>query len=400
MKVIVSHSQKQHVYRMVYGLKRNQKLRQFFTALFFADNSILKKVFRSKKMEQLIKKRSFPGIDKKDVSLTLFPEFFFQIMRFFMPQLRGYYMDRMHDNIVSWFLVFCKYDAVIGYERQCLKSFKKAKKQGKITVLDLASIHAQEQRKINVQYNNILTGFKPSSLLDIEKDVKAEELEYTDYIITLSEFAKSSCIEAGVLKEKIFTVQLGIDVNAFVPKKNYGTETFEVLLVAGMRHWKGIEDIVETFEQLALPNTVLTLVGGQGDAIEYIRQHTSEQIHYIPFMHHDELKNVYRRASVFVLPSYMDSWGQVVCEAMACGTPVIVSENTGAKDIVKDGESGFVIELANRKQLAEKIIYFYNQRSEVERMGKNARKAVEHLTWDNYYLQIDKILEKIGGKSI
>lgn len=401
MKVIVSHSQKQHVYRMVYGLQKNQKLTQFFTSVFFAENGVLTKVFKfNTKTRQLVKKRSFVGIEKNSVFLTILPELFFQLSKFFIPRLRSYYTDRIHDTIVSWLLALYEYDVIICYERQCLKSFKKAKKQGKITILDLASIHAKTQREINAQYNNIITGFQPSLLLDIEKSVKEEELKYTDYIITLSEFAKNSCIEAGVPKKKIFTVQLGIDVKAFSPKKSYNTETFEILLVAGMRHWKGIKDVVETFNKLALPNAVLTLVGGGGDAIEYIQKHVSKQIQYIPFVHHDELKNIYRRASVFVLPSYMDSWGQVVCEAMACGTPVIVSENTGAKDVVIDGESGFIIELANRKQLAEKIIYFYNKRNEIERMGKNAREAVEHLTWDNYYQQINDLLEKIGNKSV
>jgi glycosyltransferase involved in cell wall biosynthesis len=115
-------------------------------------------------------------------------------------------------------------------------------------------------------------------------------------------------------------------------------------------------------------------------------------------VHHDELKNIYQKASVFVLPSYMDSWGQVVCEAMACGTPVIVSQNTGSKDVVEDGENGFIVDVANRKQLEEKISYFYHNRSELERMGKNARKSVEHLTWENYYDQINQIIVKIESK--
>lgn len=186
--------------------------------------------------------RSFMGIDRRDIYLTFFPEFFFQGMRFVMPRLRGYYMDRIHDTMVSWALPFIEYDIVIGYERQCLKSFKKAQKQGKVTILDLASIHAKKQREINAQYNNILTGFSPSPLLDTEKGVKEEELKYTDYIITLSEFAKESCLEAGMPEDKLFTVQLGIDVEAFIPKQDYNTEKFEILLVSGIRHGKGIKD--------------------------------------------------------------------------------------------------------------------------------------------------------------
>jgi len=400
MKVIVSHSQKQHVYRMVYGLKINQKLQYFFTALFFTDNSIWTKLFQSnKRTEKLVKKRTFAGIDKNEVKLTLFPELFFQSMRFFMPRLRGYYMDRIHDDMVSWVLPFNKYDVIIGYERQCLKSFQKAKEQGKVTILDLASIHAQKQREINAQYNNILTGFQPSSLLGVEKGVKEKEFEYTDYIITLSKFAKDSCIEAGIPKEKIFNVQLGIDIVNFHAKITYDLNNFEILFVSAVRHWKGIKDLIEVFTKLNLSGAKLTVVGGGGDALDYVLAQVNENITYIPYLHHNELKEVYRRASVFVLPSYMDSWAQVVCEAMSCGTPVIVSKNTGAKDIITNNESGFIIETASQTQLAEKINYFYKNRSEIEKMGRNARKAVEHLTWKNYYEQIDRIMKTIGSKT-
>jgi glycosyltransferase involved in cell wall biosynthesis len=397
MKIIVSHSQKQHAYRMVYGLKKQGRLVKFFTSLFFAEGGVWTRLFRlSAKTEKLVRKRSFVGIDKNEVFVTLLPELFFQISKYFIPRLRSYYMDRIHDTIVSWFLPLYKYDAIIGYERQCLKSFQKAKKQGKITILDLASIHAQKQREINAQYNNIITGFQASSLLDVEKSVKAEELKYTDYIIVLSDFAKQSCIEAGISEDKIKTFYLGIDTQLFSAKTTYEKEKFEILFVSGIRYFKGIKDLIETFLELNLLDARLTIVGGYGDALDYVKEHEGETIEYIPFLHHDELKKVYQRASIFVLPSYLDSWGQVVCEAMACGTPVIVSQNTGAKDIVRDGESGFIVDVANPNQLADKITYFYENRLEIKRMGKNARKAVEHLTWENYYGQAEALLVHLG----
>lgn len=396
MKIIISHSQKQHVYRMVYGVKKNKKLTKFFTSLFFADDSLLTKILKLiTKTKQFVVKRSFLGIQRKDVFLTLVPEIFFRITKLIMPQMSSYYMDRLHDNIVSYCLSFYEYDMVIGYERQSLRSFKKAKRKGKTTILDLASIHSKKQREINQKYNNVLTGFNHSLLLEKEKLVKGYELEYTDYVITLSEFAKDSCIEAGIPKDKIFSVHLGIDVDEFTQKKNYDSDSFEILYVGGMRYSKGIKDIIETFKQLNLSNAVLTLVGGEGDALEYVLKHIGPTIHYVPFMHHNNLKNVYERASVFILPSYMDSWGQVVCEAMACGTPVIVSENTGAKDIIENGENGFIVGVADQNKLSEKILYYYENRDELERMGLNAYKSVQHLTWESYYGQINRILERL-----
>lgn len=395
-EIIVSHAQKQHVYRLVAALKHADRFKRFFVSFFFAQDFWLTKLLmRSGKTGKFVKKRTIDGIDQQDVCMTIVPEIVYHINRFIAPRMRGYYMGRMHDNMVSLLLPFMRYDAIVGYERQCLKSFKRAKARGKITILDLASIHAAKQREINQAHGNVITGFKPSRLLGVEKTVKEQELALTDYVITLSEFAKTSCIEAGVDAAKIFTVHLGLNIEMFAPKTRYDRNHFEVLFVAGMRHWKGIKDLVDAFKQCALPDAKLTLVGGTGDALGFVREHEGPQITYIPHIHQNELIKLYQRASVFVLPSYMDSWGQVVPEAMACGTPVIVSEYTGAKDLVVDGENGFIVAAGDTRALGEKMTFFYEHREAVERMGKKARESVEHLTWDYYDEQIGNVFNDV-----
>ncbi len=271
------------------------------------------------------------------------------------------------------------------------------KKRRKVRVLDLASIHPSSQQDINNNYNHII-GDEEIGFLEKERFIKEKEYKLADYVLVLSKFAKNTCISAGLSEEKLFTVHLGVDIENFNAKIEYNQEDFEVLFVSAVRYLKGIKELIEAFKLLNLPNAKLTIVGGVGDAIDFVQDNISDNIVYIPYLTHDKLKNIYRRASIFVLPSYMDSWGQVVPEAMACGTPVIVSENTGSKDIVNHGDSGFIIKTGNQIQLSEKILYFYEHRDEIERMGKNARKCVEHLTWKNYYRQINVIMEKIGNK--
>lgn len=396
-KILVSHSQKQHVYRLVYALQKNKSLNLFITSIFFKKNSyFIQLIKKIPKGSAFLKKRSFDNIDHRFVFQTIFPELIFLIVKKFNPILGNYLLHRLHDHIVAKIQIFLDIKIVIAYERQCYRTFMSAKKNGRVTILDLASIHPCEQTFIDNKFNNIITGLQESSIGKKGRILKELEYKHTDYVIALSTFAKESCCKHGIPEEKIFLVQLGVDINLFKQKENYNLECFEILFVSGIRYLKGIKDLIETFNALDLPNTKLTIIGGKGDALEYVKEQVNSKISYKPYMHHDELKKAYSNASIFVLPSYMDSWGQVVCEAMACGTPVIVSQNTGAKDIVEDGQSGFIVEVANKNQLAEKISYFYHNRLELERMGKNARKAVEYLTWENYYQQIDQILVNIG----
>ena len=73
------------------------------------------------------------------------------------------------------------------------------------------------------------------------------------------------------------------------------------------------------------------------------------------------MNKVFNESDVFVFPSYLDSWAMVVVEAMACGLPVLVSENTGAKDVVHES-CGEILSVGNYHQLKEKIEYIINDK--------------------------------------
>jgi len=86
-----------------------------------------------------------------------------------------------------------------------------------------------------------------------------------------------------------------------------------------------------------------------------------------------------------VLPSLADGFGMVVPQAMACGLPVIVTENVGAADIVTDGVDGYVVPIRDVAALKEKIRYLYEDPAARQRMSAAAvKKAGRHLSWDVY----------------
>jgi glycosyltransferase involved in cell wall biosynthesis len=97
-----------------------------------------------------------------------------------------------------------------------------------------------------------------------------------------------------------------------------------------------------------------------------------------------ELQRLYSDCSVFVLPSLADSFSLATLEAMACGLPVIVSENTGAADLIENGREGFVVPIRDARCLAQRLEQLYLDRDRVEAMGKAARQAALRMTWDRY----------------
>lgn len=105
----------------------------------------------------------------------------------------------------------------------------------------------------------------------------------------------------------------------------------------------------------------------------------------------EEKLSLYQKASVYVQPSVTEGWGLSVGEAMAHGTPVIVTEGVGAKDMVEDGENGFIVPIRNPEKIAEAIEYFYTNTSEMKRMGNNARLTAQKYSWKKIEEQYVKL---------
>lgn len=105
----------------------------------------------------------------------------------------------------------------------------------------------------------------------------------------------------------------------------------------------------------------------------------------------EEKSSLYESASVYVQPSVTEGWGLEVGEAMSHGTPVIVTEGVGAKDMVVDGRDGFIVPIRDPDVIVEKLQYFYDNPMEVRRMGHNARITAERYSWDRIEAQYVKL---------
>lgn len=97
----------------------------------------------------------------------------------------------------------------------------------------------------------------------------------------------------------------------------------------------------------------------------------------------DKLPACYRAADVVVLSSTSESFGKVLIEANVCGKPVVATATTGAKEIIRHGENGFIVPIKDHKCLAKKIIYLLDHPEEAKRIGENGRKIVKEKYFDN-----------------
>jgi UDP-glucose:(heptosyl)LPS alpha-1,3-glucosyltransferase len=109
----------------------------------------------------------------------------------------------------------------------------------------------------------------------------------------------------------------------------------------------------------------------------------------------EKLPEFYLAGDLYAMLSRFDTFGMVVLEAMAAGLPVLISGSVGARDIVREGENGFVVENpADPEAIAERIETMLHGDAR-ERMGREALKTAGENSWDMAVARVLTVYEEI-----
>lgn len=376
MKVIVSVGGRFHSFNLAQELLKRDALDfiitsypKFITQKWGLPNEKVKSVFIKEILERIYRK---------------LPAF---IQNLYNPQA---FICDLFDKLASKKLE--KADIFVGWSSFSLYSLRKAKELGVKTILDHGSSHIVYQYEIlKEEYKN--WGYKPTfDDLPHPKVIEKELKEYKEanYIALSSLFAKRTFLEKGVPENKILYIPYGVDLTHFkqVPKQD---NVFRIIFVGKVCLRKGFQYLVQAFSELKLKNSELMVVGPLSNDIMPIFEKYKNNFNYMGRVPQNELYKYYSQANVFVLPSIEDGFGMVINQAMACGLPVIATENTGGPDIIRDGTDGFIIPIRDVEKLKEKIMFFYENQDVARKIGENAQnKAQSAFSWNDYG---DKIFE-------
>ncbi len=390
------------MHQMLMALQKAGLKYTFFTTVWDKNSSPLvrlsKWVFPFTRVS--FSRRSFPLLEERNIRINLFPELIRLVLSKIWPSQSDrwvFLIDRMHDARIARKMAGKKFDVFVGYENASRLSLQIAKRLGKITILDLAHVHHSLTQQVYDRFLDFRAGFSSEALMNEMSTLKNEQNKFVDHFIVLSTLARESLVRAKFPIEKIHVTNPGFDPSRFKRKIGYSKKGFRILYVGTITKKKGVHLLVEAFNHLSLQDATLHLLGAVSHD-NTILNNINFPISHTGFVDHAHLASIYQEADLFVFPSFLDSWAMVVIEAMACGLPVIVSENTGAKDAVEQG-GGFVVPVGDVEAIKEKILFFYHNRSALQEMGEKAYQIAQHYTWENYHAQIKKIFDKISEKN-
>ena len=137
------------------------------------------------------------------------------------------------------------------------------------------------------------------------------------------------------------------------------SQTFDILFIGSLTVHKGVALLVDALARLPQDDIRLVLIGGWGTrAMRRYLERACERDARITVAPGDPLARL-QRARLCVHPAWEDGFGYAPAEALACGVPVIASEDTGMKELIDPGRTGLVTPTGNEATLAEAIAAAY-----------------------------------------
>lgn len=267
-----------------------------------------------------------------------------------------------------------------NYSRQCVEAREKG-------LVKAVVMHAGE----NIVFNNEgIWG---------RRALKQYVINGTDKFIAITDRARDVLIEEGADPKKIVRLNPGVDLKVFRPLTVKHTG-IRLLTVCRLVPEKGIKEMVVTFKRLRkqFPELEFTVVGT--GPLEKILDVPG--ITHIPRAKFEDMARIYSSADIYIhypvgSKTWLEQWGFVLAEAMACGLPVVGLDRGSVKEVVVGG--GAVVKNQKhfeetleklirdnllRRHLAKKALAFARKNYDVDKFSAGVLKVFKQVIDENH----------------
>jgi glycosyltransferase involved in cell wall biosynthesis len=257
-------------------------------------------------------------------------------------------------------------------------------KRSVVVVHDLAYIDYPDVMK-NTRHRLYLNWIVPRSI------------SRSSLVVAVSQHTRKRILEEyGTDPQKVITVEPSVDKDFYRPAppkeikrvtELYGINRPYILYLGTLEPRKNIKGVIESFLQLEdnlKRHYQLVIAGGKGweksDIFTLIDSAEEGSIIVTGYVPLENMPALYSGSSVFLWPSFYEGWGMPVLEAMACGAPVITSNNSSIPEA--GGNAALYVDAKDTEDISEKIKQVLTNPSEADKMRAAGFEWVQNFSWE------------------
>jgi glycosyltransferase involved in cell wall biosynthesis len=259
---------------------------------------------------------------------------------------------------------------------------------------------AYNQKKTSESFDEFQNN-KHSFLIEVQKLLRNWSVNSAEVVITPSDHLKNFVSELGFNNE-ILKINNGVDITD-IKRTNVHKADINLLIISRLVIQKNINIVIEAMELLDNKNVKLSIIGegGEFNKLEGVIHELNLQnrVQLLGKIDNNKISQFLLTADIFIQASDYEGLPHSVLEAINYEIPILSTEVGGCKDLLNDGERGFIIPIPpDKKIIAENIIYIINNKDEATKRADAAKvfisKEYSFLVQANQYMKIFQQNEK------
>jgi glycosyltransferase involved in cell wall biosynthesis len=289
------------------------------------------------------------------------------------------------DNVISSY----------GYANLC---FRYARKTGGKTFIDAGNSHPEQFWEI-VGNEHKKWGIDRLPIPRHWNERGRRMLDFTDYILSPSSYVTESFTKRGWPTERIFYLPYPVDLRVFSASSDAeitrnDKSPLRVICTGSVSVRKGFPYLLEAMRIIRRDREAVLMLTDvvESSMKEILPKYADIPIEWSPPLPHKELAERLKQADVFALLSLEDGFARTVTEALACGLPTVVAQNTGALDFIRPGINGEIVPICDAAAAAEAIL---KCAARPKSSPKEAHDLLEELSFVKFRERFVGILQKL-----
>jgi glycosyltransferase involved in cell wall biosynthesis len=222
-------------------------------------------------------------------------------------------------------------------------------------------------------------------------------------ILTNSEYSKWEIVRClGISEDRIRVTPLAASAEFRPGRQPPATRQPYFLFVGNLEPRKNLPRLIDAFARLGDIGHELWIVGDSWYRVGDIRRRVQERgienrVRFLGYVERDELPGLYGGATAFVYPSLLEGFGLPVVEAMACGTPVITSNNSALREVAADAAA--LIDPLDTEDMARRLKELAESPDLRSALSARGLRRAAEFSWEKTAaLTLDAYREAVGGK--